>query len=115
MPLVVVEPHTSPNELTQYKMSQMEILGERLTGSTFLGVPGLVNGRTGRAAWGQTSAMQLDNINLYFEVLNESKTHYMLDGKWAPLQILGGRKHTVNGPLINHNGAYFALEWSGAT
>ena len=51
-PLVVVEPHTDPYDLTQYKMTQFEILGESLTGSTFLGVPGLVNGRTARAAWG---------------------------------------------------------------
>ena len=85
MPLVVVEPHISPDELTQYSVSQLEISGQSLVGSTFLGVPGLVNGRTERAAWGQTSAMQLNNVNLYLEVLNEAETHYLIESDWVPL------------------------------
>ena len=113
-PLVVVEPHTAPGELTQYSFSQFEILGESLTGSTFLGVPGLVNGRTERASWGQTSAMQLNNVNLYYEILNDDMTHYLANGQWVPLEYVGGRMHTLNGPIIEHNGAYFSLEWSGA-
>mmetsp|Transcript_35768 Transcript_35768/g.47064 ORF Transcript_35768/g.47064 Transcript_35768/m.47064 type:complete len:93 (+) Transcript_35768:999-1277(+) len=52
LPLLVVEPHTSPNDLLRYSVSQFEIMGENLTGSTFLGVPGLFNGRTTRSAWG---------------------------------------------------------------
>lgn len=62
-----------------------------MTGSTFLGVPGLVNGRSARASWGQTSAMQLDNVNLYKEVLNEAETHYLFEGMYAPLKTVNGR------------------------
>ena len=82
LPLVVVEPHTAPDELTQYKMSQIEMFGENFTGSTFLGVPGLVNGRTPIAAWGQTSSHSLNTMNLYREILNANATHYFANDDW---------------------------------
>ena len=79
-------------------------MGENLTGSTFLGVPGLLNGRTSRAAWAQTSAHLLDDIILYKEYISREGTRYLQDDQWTPIIIQNDHKYTVRGPLMEYNG-----------
>jgi len=83
-----------------------------MTGSTFLGVPGLFNGRTAKVAWGQTSANLMDNILLYREHLNPEKTHYAVDGKWLELNF-GPCPYTARGQVIEYKGEHFSLKWAG--
>ena len=65
-------------------------MGEKVSGSSFLGVPGFFNGKSSKSAWGQTSAQLLDNIILHREFINENGTHYLVNEKWEPLREIKG-------------------------
>ena len=57
-----------------FQTSSLQFGGNEVTGSAFLGIPGIFNGRSKTSAWSQTSAMQQNTANLYLEYLSEDQT-----------------------------------------
>ena len=109
-----------------FQMTNLQFGGQELTGSTFLGVPGILSGRSKTAAWSQTSSMSQNTANLYLEYLSDDKTQYLIDGEWADLMIekdyikVAGRddielvkRFTHRGPLFEYDDLWLSLQWTG--
>jgi acyl-homoserine lactone acylase PvdQ len=61
------------------------------TGSSFVGYPGLAQGRTDFSAWG-VSNTKTDNIDFFQEKIDIENEKYFYDGEWRDLII---RKDTI--------------------
>ncbi|NOX18009.1 MAG: penicillin acylase family protein [Chlorobi bacterium] len=55
-------------------------------GFTIPGLPVVEIGKNESIAWTATNLM-LDDTDFYLEKLDSSRTHYLLDGEWTPLEI----------------------------
>ncbi len=57
-----------------------------VTGVILPGVPFVVAGHNDHIAWGMTNVM-LDGADFYVETLDDDSTHYLVDGRWRPLEV----------------------------
>ena len=105
-----------------FQMTNLQFSDEELTGCTFLGVPGVFNGRSKSAVWSQTDAMSQNTANLYLEYLSEDQTQYLIDGRWEDVHIEKEvikvrdrddveliKRFTHRGPLFEYGEEWFSL------
>ena len=85
-------------------------------GVTLAGVPAVLIGRTPQVAWGMTSVMA-DDGDYYRETLNAAGSHYLRDGRWAPVEAveetfrIRGRREAIQSALrfVRHEGVLCPL------
>ncbi|MBN2774889.1 MAG: penicillin acylase family protein, partial [Prolixibacteraceae bacterium] len=97
-----------------YQMHQVVNGKLNVTGLVLPGQPFVIAGHNDSIAWGMTNVM-VDDLDFYFETLNDDTTKYLLNGEWKDLIIKNenigikgaepvSRKilFTHRGPIVNH-------------
>jgi penicillin G amidase len=85
-PIIANDPHLSLQAPGTWYMTVIKSDNWNVSGFTLPGSPGVVIGKNQNISWVLTNVMA-DDCDLYIENLDESKTKYMLDGKWENLSI----------------------------
>ncbi|MFZ5929391.1 MAG: penicillin acylase family protein [Acidobacteriota bacterium] len=126
-PLLANDPHLPWTQPATWHLVHLRAPGLNAAGAALPGLPGIIIGHNERIAWGIT-ALQFDNMDLYFENLDTRTGRYEYKGQ--PAQALRaveriavkGEKPaevsywiTAHGPVIaEEDGAPLALAWPAA-
>jgi penicillin amidase len=126
-PLLANDPHLPWTQPATWHLVGLRAPGLNAAGAALPGIPGVIIGHNDRIAWGIT-ALQFDNMDLYFEKLDVRTGRYEYAGRVLQAQraaeriaIKGDRPAeaafwvTVHGPVIaEEEGRPLALAWSAA-
>lgn len=126
-PLLANDPHLPWTQPAAWHLVHLRAPGLDAAGAALPGIPGVIIGHNDRIAWGIT-ALQFDNMDLYFEKLDSRTGRYEYQGREAQAQraleriAIKGEKPaetalwiTVHGTVIaEEEGAPLALAWSAA-
>lgn len=126
-PLLANDPHLPWTQPATWHLVHLRAPGLNAAGAALPGIPGIIIGHNDRIAWGIT-ALQFDNMDLYFEKLDMRTGRYERQGHQAQAQraveriAVKGEKPfqaefwiTAHGPVIaEEEGAPLALAWSAA-
>ncbi len=126
-PLLANDPHLPWTQPATWHLVHLRAPGLNAAGAALPGIPGIIIGRNERIAWGIT-ALQFDNMDLYFEKLDARIGRYEYKGQAAQAQRAVERIHikgekpaeislwiTAHGPVIaEEDGAPLALSWTAA-
>jgi len=77
---------------------QMHLVVEgklNVTGLVLPGQPAVIAGHNDSIAWGMTNVM-VDDLDFYFETINEDSTKYLFNGEWKDL-IIKNEKIVIKG------------------
>ncbi len=126
-PVLANDPHLPWTQPATWHLVHLRAPGLDVAGAVLPGIPGVVIGHNGRIAWGIT-ALQFDNMDLYFEKLDPRTGRYEHAG--GQLQAERAVEHigiqgertaeasfwvTIHGPVIaEEEGRPLALAWSAA-
>lgn len=97
-----------------WQQMHMVVKGKvNVTGVVLPGQPFVISGHNDSIAWGLTNVM-LDDMDFYYETLNEDSTQYLVNGQWkdltiehASIPVKGGDtvtrkiRYTHRGPIIS--------------
>ena len=86
-PFLANDPHLGIQNPSIWYENHLESPGLRISGVTFVGVPGVVLGHNDRIAWGATNA-EVDVQDLYVEKINPANPRqYEYRGQWVDGQV----------------------------
>ena len=134
-PLVASDPHIAFGATSCWYEAHLCGGSFNVTGTGYVGAPGILFGRTERVAWGITNNI-CSQRDLYQERADRTyPDNFLYDGQWEParsldetIQVRGGEpvrktiRFSRNGPIVDeilpaparHTGPV-ALKWMGAT
>ncbi len=126
-PLLANDPHLPWTQPATWHLVHLRAPGLNAAGAALPGIPGVIIGHNDRIAWGIT-ALQFDNMDLYFEKLDVRTGRYEHQGRQAQalraverIAVKGEKPVetalwiTVHGPVVaEEEGAPLALAWSAA-
>jgi penicillin amidase len=127
-PLLANDPHLSAQSPSFWYMAQLAFGGQRVTGATIPGAPGVLIGQNEQIAWGVTT-INVDGQDLYLEQIN-AQNEVLFQGVWEPLTVVPETiqvrdapaivlnvRSSRHGPLIsdvvNPGGPPLAVRWTG--
>ena len=134
LPLVASDPHIAFGSVSCWYQVHLSGAGFNVTGSGYVGVPGIIFGRNDRVAWGLTNNICAQR-DLYQEKEDRDRPGYFLyDGKWERadeteerIVVKGGEtvtktvRSTRNGPIVDElipeaasDTGPVSLRWSAA-
>ena len=114
LPLVASDPHIAFGSVSCWYQAHLSGAGFNVTGSGYVGVPGIMFGRNDRVAWGLTNNICAQR-DLYQERENPDRPgHFFYDGEWEQAReveetiiVKGGEavtktvRLTRNGPIVD--------------
>ncbi|MBI3942922.1 MAG: penicillin acylase family protein [Chloroflexi bacterium] len=135
LPMLASDPHIAFGTLSCWYECHLSGGSFNVTGSTYIGVPGLLFGRNRRVAWGITNNI-CSQRDLYQEKTDSAHPGaFLYDGRWEParelteeIKVKGGDtirktiRFSRNGPIVDeilpkpvrHTGPV-SLRWLGTT
>ncbi len=126
-PILANDPHLPWTQPATWHLVHLRAPGLDVAGAALPGIPGVVIGHNDRIAWGIT-ALQFDNMDLYFEKLDARTGRYEHAGRLLQAErvteripVKGERPAEISfwvtrhGPVIaEEDGRPLALAWSAA-
>ncbi len=115
-PIFVNDPHLTLSLPSIWYETHLQYDDVNAYGVTIPGMPGLMMGWNDHIAWGETNVGQ--DIKDYYEIewTDDSKSHYMLDGKPTPTKVVvetykvkgaadysDTLRYTIHGPVVHES------------